>query len=284
MSMSSLGSEITVDTTMANGKEQPSQAAFAAAAFLLDCCGRVVAASARGEALRRAEGVLELDPSGRLHAARPADDRALQAALAKAEAEPGLAQSPVQLLSCRSGRAWLAWIEPCCPLVREEARRRFRPTDTQPAAAVLVLVTPANTGPSVPAQAISAAFSLSAAEARLVRALIAGRTLAEYAGATGHSRHTVRNQLTAVFEKTGTHRQAELVALIVGALAPAGAAHSQAPNPAGGSRSSLTKGAAAIFRAEVEPRRQCGGDAAGIALSPLTAFPGRMLPHDGAKI
>ncbi|MDN3575007.1 helix-turn-helix transcriptional regulator [Methylobacterium longum] len=57
-------------------------------------------------------------------------------------------------------------------------------------------------------------FGLTPAEARLTLLLVDGKTLDEIA----HMRHlsvaTVRTQLKAVFEKTHTHRQAELVVLV----------------------------------------------------------------------
>ena len=195
--------------------------AFEAPAFLLDGADRIVAANASGEALMRDEQVLRLDPLGGLCAARPVEDGAFKAALAKAQVARGLPQTPVRLLSCRSGRAWLAWIVPTRPLSGDESCQRFRLIEARPAATALVLVTPAEAGASVPAEAIKAAFGLSTAEARLASALVAGRTLAEYADRTGHSRTTVRNQLATVFAKTGTHRQSELVLLIAGRLAAA---------------------------------------------------------------
>jgi DNA-binding CsgD family transcriptional regulator len=193
--------------------------AFGAAAFLLDRAERIVAANSRGEGLLRDECVLRLDGLGGVHAARPADDGALRAALAKAEAAPGLVQSPVRLLSSRTGRCWLAWIVPNRPVSREESRQHFPLIGVpQSTGTLLLLLTSANPGASVPAEAIMAGFRLSAGEARLVSALVAGRTLQEYAAESGHSRNTARNQLAVVFEKTGTRRQSELVALIAGCV------------------------------------------------------------------
>jgi PAS domain S-box-containing protein len=56
------------------------------------------------------------------------------------------------------------------------------------------------------------ALGLTPAEAGLVAALVAGDSLAQYAARTGRSLGTLRAQLKSVFAKTGTHRQAELVA------------------------------------------------------------------------
>ena len=61
-----------------------------------------------------------------------------------------------------------------------------------------------------------AGYGLTAAEAALALALAAGGSLAEHAERRAVSIHTVRNQLRAVFQKTGTSRQGELVALLAG--------------------------------------------------------------------
>jgi DNA-binding CsgD family transcriptional regulator len=57
-------------------------------------------------------------------------------------------------------------------------------------------------------------FALTPAEIRLALAMIRGETLADYADGHGISIGTVRVQLKSVMGKTGTHRQADLVALL----------------------------------------------------------------------
>lgn len=57
-------------------------------------------------------------------------------------------------------------------------------------------------------------FGLTPAEARLTLLLVGGKTLVEIAQKLHVSIATVRTQLKAVFEKTRTHRQAELVVLV----------------------------------------------------------------------
>lgn len=56
---------------------------------------------------------------------------------------------------------------------------------------------------------------LTGAEMALALAVARGSTLAGYARGRGVSLHTVRAQLKIVFQKTGTHRQAELVSLVL---------------------------------------------------------------------
>jgi DNA-binding CsgD family transcriptional regulator len=77
---------------------------------------------------------------------------------------------------------------------------------------------PANTPRATPAL-VERLFSLTIAEAELVVALCDGNTLEEAALARQTSIHTVRSQLKSIFSKTGTHRQTELLALVL--LSPA---------------------------------------------------------------
>lgn len=58
-------------------------------------------------------------------------------------------------------------------------------------------------------------FGLTRAEARLTLLLVGGKTLTEIAEMLNLSVATVRTQLKYVFEKTHTHRQAELVVLVL---------------------------------------------------------------------
>ena len=88
------------------------------------------------------------------------------------------------------------------------------------AGAVLVLVAPVDRTSKVPKGVLRGAFDLTAAEASLVEALLSGMTLAEYGASKGLTRNTVRNQLSVVFQKTGTNRQADLVSHVLSVLGP----------------------------------------------------------------
>ena len=61
---------------------------------------------------------------------------------------------------------------------------------------------------------LRAAFGLTPAEARLARGIARGDALEEVATALGIRMPTARSQLAAVFAKTGTRRQARLVAIL----------------------------------------------------------------------
>jgi DNA-binding CsgD family transcriptional regulator len=70
--------------------------------------------------------------------------------------------------------------------------------------------------PENPPLAAAEALGLTAAEARLAMFLVYGGTTAQYAERHRLSRHTVRNQLQAIFAKLGVNRQADLVRLLIG--------------------------------------------------------------------
>ena len=61
---------------------------------------------------------------------------------------------------------------------------------------------------------LAEAFDLTPSESMLAVAMLEGATVSDYARARAVSRYTVRNQLSAVMRKTGTARQADLVALL----------------------------------------------------------------------
>ena len=86
-------------------------------------------------------------------------------------------------------------------------------------AAVLVL-TPVTLPQAPPVELVQSLFDLTPAEARVARSLSAGETVEKIASVGGVSLNTVRSQLRCVLEKTGCHRQAEVVALLSGIAVP----------------------------------------------------------------
>jgi DNA-binding CsgD family transcriptional regulator/PAS domain-containing protein len=71
-----------------------------------------------------------------------------------------------------------------------------------------------------PHAVLHACFGLTSAEANLAASLAAGATLEGAADQLGICKETARSQLKAVFDKTQTHRQAELVALMARMVIP----------------------------------------------------------------
>ena len=60
----------------------------------------------------------------------------------------------------------------------------------------------------------AARFGLTSAEVQVVRAIIEGQSVAQFATARGISVHTARKQLNSALRKTGTTRQAKLIQLV----------------------------------------------------------------------
>jgi DNA-binding CsgD family transcriptional regulator len=83
--------------------------------------------------------------------------------------------------------------------------------------ALLVMVDPEQR-PVLSQGLLKSAFGLTAAEARLANRLSAGEALERVADELQISKETVRNQLKSVFQKTGVHRQSDLVALLASFL------------------------------------------------------------------
>ena len=80
---------------------------------------------------------------------------------------------------------------------------------------LLVAVTSLSASSFVPSPSVlSGLFDLTPAEARLAIAIAAGDSLKEAASSGGIKVSTARFYLEKVFQKTGTHKQSELVALL----------------------------------------------------------------------
>ena len=81
-------------------------------------------------------------------------------------------------------------------------------------ARVILTFTVLEPGPRPNVAMLAKAFGLTPAEARLAAVMAEGSNPEGAAEVLGVSRTTVRNQLKAIFAKTGAHRQSELVALL----------------------------------------------------------------------
>ena len=90
------------------------------------------------------------------------------------------------------------------------------------ATAAVVYLTDSRFASTATVQRLSDLFKLSPAEAALALQLARGRTLTEAAVALNLSEQTARTYSKHVFSKTGTHRQAELVRLILTSVAHLG--------------------------------------------------------------
>lgn len=175
----------------------------AAGLLVLDGEGRILRSNAAAEQLMRT-AQLPVDGQGKFKPAGLAE-----AALARGLA--GAAGPGAVPLAHRSGAA--PFLLRIIPLPRGKAAP-FDEIDVRGARAIAVLH-----DPEVPSQlnldTAALLFELTPAEQRLAGALCEGASIDDYAAARRISRNTVRNQLRAVMQKTGTTRQGELIAKLV---------------------------------------------------------------------
>ncbi|WP_317932026.1 helix-turn-helix transcriptional regulator [Halioxenophilus sp. WMMB6] len=80
---------------------------------------------------------------------------------------------------------------------------------------VSLVIRDKNEKPNLSAEVIAGYFDFTPAESLLVERLIMGDSLAESAEYLGRSKSTVRAQLSSIFSKTGTHKQHQLISLIM---------------------------------------------------------------------
>ncbi|MCP1168327.1 helix-turn-helix transcriptional regulator [Limimaricola litoreus] len=176
------------------------------ACLALDSRSRLVACDTRGEALLSAGKALRLGRDRRLRFLDDAANAALDAGL-------GL-----------GGHAGHGFVVPDGPAGRMLARlaplprpRAIAPIEIalapERAVAALILTTPSRGG-GMADEDLQALFDLTPAESMVLRQLCAGLSTSEVAALRGVSQNTVRNQICSLFDKTGTRRQAELVALV----------------------------------------------------------------------
>jgi DNA-binding CsgD family transcriptional regulator len=143
--------------------------------------------------------------NGRLHAANHSQDADLRRAIRNAAlAAIGRSVTAGALLELRRlERKQLSLL--ICPLPPD----LMRGARAEPCAAIFV--SDFENHCPVPETVLANYYRLTPAEARLVTALVAGTRLQDYAEQAGISIETARNQLKMIFNKTGHHRQSELI-------------------------------------------------------------------------
>lgn len=178
------------------------------AAIVLNRQGRVLDCDQRGESLLQIGDVLRL-VDGQLRWDEPTMQARFAAALDQTAATGRATSVLLQSQKEAQGRF-------CLTLKRMRRRPATERAGGESVADILCLVAPLDQRRVATARQLMDLFSLSAAEARLARALANGDSVEEYARDHDLRLPTVRTQLRAVFEKTGTQRQATLVRLIAG--------------------------------------------------------------------
>jgi DNA-binding CsgD family transcriptional regulator/PAS domain-containing protein len=181
----------------------------------LDCVRHgVLLVSAGGQALfanrvaqdilRRRDGLML--SRGELRAATPTETNILRAALFSTiqskGADPG---KGTILLSKENGR----------PLTVVIAPFPAKPSGIASDAAAVIFITDPDRTPVPGAESIALLLDLTPAEATLVHHLASGYSLHEAAQRLGIQRESARKRLKVIFHKTNTHRQADLIRLVL---------------------------------------------------------------------
>ncbi len=174
--------------------------------FTLDATGRLVECDATAAALLQRGDAVMTGRDGRLRFFQTEANRAFDERLASGGMEGG---SFVALTE--SGTRVLARLVPMPSWESPEPVSTMLVSGR--ASLVLIVVDPRNT-PETAGDDLRRLFELTRAETFVAVGLCDGLSLAEIASLRACSVNTVRNQLRSILEKTGTSRQAELVALV----------------------------------------------------------------------
>ncbi|HQR04241.1 MAG: helix-turn-helix transcriptional regulator [Proteobacteria bacterium] len=188
-------------------EEAAGQAAVAS--LVINESGRVILHNMLAErVVAEADGLCL--KNGRVCATDPAADvlldraiRDLALSMRRGEMVPG----HKLLLDRGTGRQWRALLRPAVQGVA---------IGEDSSLAMSLLLRDAQARGSIGEGPLMELFGLTRAEARLAARLASGLGLKEAAAAIGISHHTARAQLSAVFAKTDTHRQSQLVSLVLG--------------------------------------------------------------------
>jgi DNA-binding CsgD family transcriptional regulator len=181
-----------------------------AAILLLDSCKRIVFANRSAQVLQADKDALEFSTDGVTLAHKRDNDR-LQALIAQTLAAPFASAGGAMRAVRRSGR------RPYGIFVSPVSRRYSALAHLRPAVC-LMITDPDRQMPMLKAR-LRTGFELTEAEARLAALLASGENLRSAAGKLNITYGTARTRLAAIFEKTETRRQGELVTLLLTTLA-----------------------------------------------------------------
>ena len=181
------------------------------AVFVLDGTGVICYSNAAGEKLLEKRDGLKVS-QGRLRADNSSAQNSLAGLMRKALAAKGGRGGSFPLPRQYSTRPLLVKIMPFAQ------KSEFWLNSTQPCAILFI------SDPDIPAgdvvDEVMDAYRLTPSEGRLLRELIAGRSLSEAADTLNIARVTSRNRLARIMDKTDTHRHSELIQLILRSSVP----------------------------------------------------------------
>jgi DNA-binding CsgD family transcriptional regulator len=188
-----------------------------AALFLVDRAGRIVCANASGRRLLAAADVVQ-DRRRHLAAIDAMADRRLREAFRRAGEQVGNSGGAAVLLpAARSEEAWVAHVATLY-VSTLECRNPLDAESDPPFVSVIVRKAAFDHASAL--ATVAKTYNLTRAEARVLAATIGIGRVSDVARAVGISATTAKTHLLRIFDKTGTHRQADLVKLVAGFVNP----------------------------------------------------------------
>lgn len=182
--------------------------ALTSAVLLLDGALAVVHANAAAQALLRTREVMTIGAGHTLCLAARQAQLVLADAVARSANHPAaLGQRGMAIPLTRAGGG--------APLVAHvlPLRAGLGTSGVSPRAVVAVFIGDAAAAQPVPLKALTLLYDLTPAEARVFELVVAGRATKEIARFLGLAPSTVKTHMLRVFDKTGCHRQSDLVRL-----------------------------------------------------------------------
>lgn len=182
------------------------------AIFLLGATGKVRTQNATAEKLLRDSGIIRVGPNRTPYLVDSEQNDRFKEAIARSvefENLGDLGKSKLPLVSGNAGALYKITIGPALPDI-----------ETMPSIAVLrerqtlIRIEQVGGRKGLEGDILCRVFRLTPAERKLAVALFEGNSLKEVAEDNKLSLQTVRNQLRAIFLKTDTKRQAELISLL----------------------------------------------------------------------
>ncbi len=179
------------------------------ASILLTPSARILDCDQRGQSMLRTGGLLSV-LHNRLHCNYQNQDAKVHDAITETAKTGRATTLLLNPLDRPLQRYSLVFVRVSKRIPSSESTTEISPSN------VLCLVAPLDRRRIATANQLMDLFGLSAAEARLARALCHGDSLEEYATDQGLKLPTVKTQLRSIFSKTGTERQSSLVRVISG--------------------------------------------------------------------
>jgi DNA-binding CsgD family transcriptional regulator len=190
---------------------------IAAPAFIVDDRLRLLAANRAADTLLAERDVMRACPGDRLQLTDPVTHQAFAALVEQICLRPAAASASRPLDDLVIEHPAQGFALTVLPVRRNNQRTALQGVLPLfvPGTVALAILRPLLPPASDPAAQLSQRYGLTRSEIRLALALREGGTLSAVADRLGVSRETVRSHLRSVFAKTGTHRQRELVALVL---------------------------------------------------------------------